>query len=156
MDIALGGRTIAEVAEGHSVPAAQGLAVGPADGMKHRACHHGLDGREAASQGIVHSAVPRCLVGGHVRHHVHAHGPGDTHLAVRREGEVAGSVEGVGAADLGGFLAEFRSVAGDDSLALPGNGRGIEVSNGSHQGIELPELSRGQGCGVGCGHDGKR
>ena len=159
VDVALGGGAVAEVrhrdAELAVGRAGQRLAVRPADGVQHGAGHDGLDRGEPGFQRVVEAAVPGGLVGGHVGHHVHAHGAGDAHLAVGGEDEVPGGVDGVAAAHLGGLLAELGRVAGDDALALPGDGRGVEVADGHHQRIELAELGGSERFGGDAGSHGK-
>src|SRR6478735_1966787 len=152
VDVALRGRSVAEVGQRDAVFLLQGLAVGPADGVQHGSGDDGLDRGKPGLQRVVEAAVPGGLVGGHIAHHVHAHGPGDAHLAVGGEDEVAGGVDGVAAAHLGRLLAEFRGVAGNDALPLPGDRGGVQVPHRDHQRIQLAQLGGSKRAGVVAGN----
>jgi hypothetical protein len=74
-----------------------------------------------------------------VAHQVHPADEGAGHLAIGREDEVVLG-QGVGAADLGGLLAQQRGVHGQLALALERRGLEVGPPGQHHQAVQLAEV----------------
>ena len=163
--VALARCSVAEVRDGRAAGAVELLRVRPAHRVQRCRTDDRLQRRVSHLVRVCESAVPERQVAAHVIGQIAVEPHHDAVVAVGDEGHVASAVECHGTADLRRLLPDGGRECGQDALALPAHGFGVENSGDEHalgqaaQGLDVdsdavlrrPELRRLRGWGRGTG-----